>query len=343
MSSPVKPNDFKALIPSGNDGACSALKKLIQLPAVIYRAWNWMFDSAGNLTSEFKTLIGTVASSGTTPTTAPNAPANLAASSGLQGFIRLTWETAAGAASYLVYRSTSADMSSPTLITTVSTVTHDDTTAVAGTLYYYYVKASNSIGTSPASNTVSGSAVAAAPTHVEKSVAGTSNVTIPATATTMTVKVWGGGGGGGGGTPWVPVPNPPIFGGGGGSGAYAIAETIDVTEFQGDTVQVTVGGGGSAGSTGQGGANGNTSMVILDGEIQAQAYGGSGGVWNGAGGAGGSYFSPGGQNGNAGGTASGGSAPGGTAPGTKTGNAGNGGASAQAGLPGLVIIDFTVP
>jgi hypothetical protein len=78
----------------------------------------------------------------------PSPPTNVQASDGTyMDKVQVTWTASSGANSYIVYRATSKRGSKTTLGTTSNT-TYDDTTASVGRTYYYYVKASNSNGTS---------------------------------------------------------------------------------------------------------------------------------------------------------------------------------------------------
>jgi fibronectin type 3 domain-containing protein len=72
------------------------------------------------------------------------------------GQVVLTWSAVAGAATYNVYRGTTAGGESTTPIATgITTSAFTDSTAVAGTTYYYTVTAVDPGGVSPASNEAS--------------------------------------------------------------------------------------------------------------------------------------------------------------------------------------------
>lgn len=84
---------------------------------------------------------------------APEAPTGVAAVPASTTSITVSWNASAGATGYEVYKSTSAT----TGFTSAGTTTGTSLTAASltvGTKYYFYVKASNSSGTSPASTTV---------------------------------------------------------------------------------------------------------------------------------------------------------------------------------------------
>jgi Domain of unknown function (DUF362) len=80
--------------------------------------------------------------------TAPAPPTNVQASDGTyMDKVQVAWTASSGATSYTIYRAASKRGSKTALGTTPNT-TYDDTTASVGRTYYYYVKASNSYGTS---------------------------------------------------------------------------------------------------------------------------------------------------------------------------------------------------
>lgn len=144
--------------------------------------------------------------------------------------------------------------------------------------------------------------------------------TVPSNVRSIDVFCVGGGGGGGGGGHF---PNPA--GGGGGGAGYAVTKTIAVTP--GQTIAVTIGGGGyggragSNGPGGEGGAGGTTSF----GSVTASGGGGGnrGGGTNYFGGNGGSGGGGGGDYVLGNGADSGGT--GGTNGGNGSGSSGNGG------------------
>ncbi len=82
--------------------------------------------------------------------TAPDAPAGLSASKGsFTDRVRLAWNAAARAAEYEIWRNTANDSSAAVkLPSSTSETLFDDTSAGAGTNYYYWVKAKNAAGTS---------------------------------------------------------------------------------------------------------------------------------------------------------------------------------------------------
>jgi murein DD-endopeptidase MepM/ murein hydrolase activator NlpD len=78
----------------------------------------------------------------------PKAPTGVSASDKIDtNKVRVTW-TLNGAQSYEVWRNVSNNTLSATKIASVASSPCDDTSAVPGTIYYYWVKATNAAGTS---------------------------------------------------------------------------------------------------------------------------------------------------------------------------------------------------
>jgi fibronectin type 3 domain-containing protein len=88
---------------------------------------------------------------------APPAPTNVSASDGTYSDkVRVTWSASSGATSYEIWRSTSNSSASATKIGSPTTNSYDDTSALSGRTYYYWVKARNQWGTSGFSSSNSG-------------------------------------------------------------------------------------------------------------------------------------------------------------------------------------------
>ncbi len=62
--------------------------------------------------------------------------------------VQVTWTASAMATSYTVYRGTSPNTSYAASLSTTSGIVYDDTSTAPRVKYYYWVKASNSFGTS---------------------------------------------------------------------------------------------------------------------------------------------------------------------------------------------------
>jgi hypothetical protein len=77
----------------------------------------------------------------------PGDPTNLTGVAG-NGKVTLSWSAGSGATGYNVYRGTAFDGEATTPIASISGTSYTDTSVTNGTLYYYEVAASNSIGVS---------------------------------------------------------------------------------------------------------------------------------------------------------------------------------------------------
>lgn len=90
--------------------------------------------------------------------TSPSAPMNVSATDGSStANVAVTWAASSGATSYSVWRGTSSSSSSAaSLSSSVSTTSYTDTSATPGVVYYYWVRASNTSGTSGFSSSNTG-------------------------------------------------------------------------------------------------------------------------------------------------------------------------------------------
>jgi hypothetical protein len=95
---------------------------------------------------------------------APTAPGNVAASDDLADRVHVTWNVSTNATSYKIFRYTTNTSASASQVGTASTTSFDDTNAVAGVTYYYWVKAANATGTSGFSSSETGIRISPAPT-----------------------------------------------------------------------------------------------------------------------------------------------------------------------------------
>jgi fibronectin type 3 domain-containing protein len=106
-------------------------------------------SSTGNVTLQAAALVGGAAAP-------PAVPTNVAASNGTSTTaVNVSWSAAAGATGYIVYRSTAAGVQGAAIGTPTGT-SFSDTTAVAGTTYFYGVVATGPGGTSALSAQDSG-------------------------------------------------------------------------------------------------------------------------------------------------------------------------------------------
>jgi alpha-amylase len=120
-------------------------------------------------------------------TTAPAAPTHLQATAASSTAIDLTWTASNGATTYTVYRSTSATGTFNSVSTT-SSIGYSDSGLTPSTIYYYYVTADNSIGTSGATPTVSATTqaipVPPAPSGLTATPASSTSISLSWTAST---------------------------------------------------------------------------------------------------------------------------------------------------------------
>ncbi len=87
----------------------------------------------------------------------PPAPQNVTASDGRYAKkVALSWSTASAATGYQVWRHTANDSSAATLIGTATQINYNDADSASGVIYYYWIKATNSIGASAFSSSDSG-------------------------------------------------------------------------------------------------------------------------------------------------------------------------------------------
>jgi hypothetical protein len=94
----------------------------------------------------------------------PLSPTNLSASDGdYTDRVKVTWTASSGATDYEIWRNTSNNSAAASKIANDNTSPYDDTSAVAGTTYWYWVKAKNAAGTSGFSNSDSGYKTIASP------------------------------------------------------------------------------------------------------------------------------------------------------------------------------------
>ena len=90
----------------------------------------------------------------------PTDPANLTGVAGA-GQVALSWTPSTGATNYKVFRGTKFDGEATTAIGTVTSPSFTDTTVTNGTLYFYNVAATNSVGISGDTNQISMTPMAA--------------------------------------------------------------------------------------------------------------------------------------------------------------------------------------
>jgi|GEM_PF-1136613 fibronectin type 3 domain-containing protein/putative cell wall-binding protein len=117
----------------------------------------------------------------TTALSIPSAPANLTATPKSSSQITLSWSAVSGAASYSIYRSSSAS-GSYSLLTTITATSYTNSSLTANTTYYYKVLATNSVGSSSysaiASATTLASSVPTAPANLTAAALSSSQISL---------------------------------------------------------------------------------------------------------------------------------------------------------------------
>lgn len=98
-------------------------------------------------------IVGTAAPANT----APGTPSGVTITANSTTSYTIAWSAVNGATSYQIFRSTTSgsfDFNSPLATVTAPTLSYTDTTAVAGTTYFYVVRAANGVGSSASSSEV---------------------------------------------------------------------------------------------------------------------------------------------------------------------------------------------
>lgn len=295
MSSPIVPSDFKELIPAPGGNLCEKLAKnlLRRLPERLYAMVAYERDENGDLSDDFKADVCALecfcaggGGDGTIDTTL-NTPINVSATDGTYSDkVRVTWSAVDNATKYYIYRRTDATTPSinqtPLAVITAPTVQYDDTSAVPGQVYYYWIRAASANEISNLSNSDSGYAENVATNEVRFENPGTVGWVVPAGVTTIDVRLIGAGGSGGGGGLAV-ATTKGLGGGGGGGGGYT--ESLNIPVTAGETLMVEVGAGGIHSGTGHAGGNslgiagvsGGVTKLLRSSTVLALANGGIGG------------------------------------------------------------------
>ncbi|MGE0481997.1 MAG: S8 family serine peptidase [Phycisphaerae bacterium] len=104
----------------------------------------------------------------------PAAPTGVSATDAVScAATTVSWNASAGATSYQIWRSTTNNSATATQVATDSASPYDDTTGTAGTVYYYWLRATGTCGTSGFSSSDAGSravgSTPSAPTRVKAS------------------------------------------------------------------------------------------------------------------------------------------------------------------------------
>ncbi|MDO8683931.1 MAG: M6 family metalloprotease domain-containing protein, partial [Armatimonadota bacterium] len=129
-------------------------------PGVVY--YYWIQATAPTASSGFSAMCY-----GSTKLTPPTA---LSASQGSSlDYVQLSWSASSGSPGYIIYRNSRNSSSAASEITRVSSPSCDDSTAIPGDLYYYWVKAYSIATTSAFSSVASGYRGLSAPSGISAS------------------------------------------------------------------------------------------------------------------------------------------------------------------------------
>lgn len=241
---PVTPQQVVQVIPPASASWCTKLLALpMRLAFLALDATKFMVNADGTVTDEFKLWMGLEVGAVAT------IPRNLVASNGTStDFVRLDWSPVANAQRYDILRSET--ITAPTVVLATAppdaSPSFEDTTAVPGTKYSYWVRAVVNGVSSELSEPDEGY-------RGESSTGGGNQLSVsgglPGVHTVeqgliYTLIACGGGAGGG---PWVSWQGVEYAGGGGGGGGYVEAQ------FQmevGDVLSLQSGVSGAAGAAG---------------------------------------------------------------------------------------------
>lgn len=174
----IPPSEVKTMLPQATGSLCSQFYKILNFPLFLYRLVLYFFTESGSLSSQFQTdlcaldcEIGSGGGGENPPNPSMPAPTSVNATDGTYSdMITVTWaavtppDGTAAVTFYRVYRSlaTNSDPNAATLIATVAapTVTYDDETATEGTIFNFWVVATNGTQTSAFGGPDNGSASA---------------------------------------------------------------------------------------------------------------------------------------------------------------------------------------
>lgn len=198
---------------------------------------SWLMNEDGSMSDAAKEWFGTVGTGTGGGSTAMPFPTGVTATIDRLTDVRVSWSPVSIATSYSIFRGITSDTDQMQQIATQSDTTpYLDTTAVAGTHYFYMVKAANATLTSLPSLVAEGVRKSASG-NVNYGEAAISEVHVPAGATLLELQIWGGGAPGGINTKstsdFVPAEaNRNAYGGSGASGAFLRVTGIPVNDTQ---------------------------------------------------------------------------------------------------------------
>lgn len=141
MSFPVTPQMIKEVIPSPGGSFCEKFLRGFKLGQLFYEAFKFVVGEDGKITPEAAALFCSLNCSGTGTGGVPGAPIVMASDGTFLNKVQITWTGVPGSSSYEVFRNNINSTSTASIIGTTVGNSFDDITAVAGTTYYYWVRA----------------------------------------------------------------------------------------------------------------------------------------------------------------------------------------------------------
>lgn len=154
MRTPVTPSQFKELIPSASGSFCKKFVDFLTFPNPFYTWYSFVYGEDGKFTDDFTAMVCALPCRQGGPETGGMVPPVVSASDGaFTDRVQVTWNAVNGANTYDVYRSSTADSTTASVIAADTTSQeYFDTTVTQGVYYYYWVRAKNAAGTSGFSN-----------------------------------------------------------------------------------------------------------------------------------------------------------------------------------------------
>jgi len=184
------------LVPNGSNDDYNGAQSQVTINVVAGTAYQIAVDGYNGASGSITLQVVPPSS-----VTIPAAPGGVAATQNLTDRVRVTWNASTGATSYEVWRGTSTSSGSASRIGTVSGTSFDDTGAVAGTTYYYWLKAGNTAGWSGFSAMATGlRPIAISNDQTLGNLSGASGsmthyrINVPAGQAVFVVRTWGGSG-----------------------------------------------------------------------------------------------------------------------------------------------------
>lgn len=250
---PVRPSDTAEIVPQPGDPACTILSNMTQALTQWDAFISWLILEDGSISQDAIDAFGVGG------TNALSAPTGVSASEDRTADVTVTWNEVSDASYYVVYRGTTDDTGSMTVLSgNLTERTYVDTSPTADTTYWYAVRAYSSTRVSTFSATDRGIKLgSAAPTTLTQDFTYSPNLqefTVPSDQTyaTLELQIWGSGGCGGRFEMPAPVNQAQIDaakgGGGGASGSFL--RITGITAAPGDVFKFRIGKATSATTNG---------------------------------------------------------------------------------------------